>query len=171
MTQEHKYIVLFSGDDSDFVWNQNVSVQLVTDADLTGFKAHFSFMNFRQDFDTIPEDKKIVLTFPACATKDFPIGCRDAELWIEDPNGKRRTVSNRIHVIVTRSVDEAYSTGDDQTISIGIINSAGPTEWNNIVKPFTPETDVFDMECNDWEFRKVVAKIFESLGGKVVNND
>lgn len=170
MAEEHK-IVLFSGDDSDFVWNQNVSVQLVTDANLDGFKAHFSFMNFRQDFDSIPEDKKIVLIFPACATKGFPLGCNDAELWIEDPNGKRRTVSTRVHVIVTRSVDEAYSSGDDQTISIGIINGAGPTEWKNIIKPFTPEEDVFDMECNEWEFRKVVAKVFESLGGKVINND
>lgn len=171
MAQEHKYIVLFSGDDSDFVWNQNVSINLVTEADLTGFKAHFSFMNFRQDFDEIPEDRKIVLTFPASATKDFPLGCGDAELWIEDKNGKRRTVANRIHVIVTRSVDEAYSTGDDQTISIGIINSAGPTEWGNIVKPFSPDSDEFDMDCNDWDLRKVVAKIFESLNGKVVNNE
>ena len=171
MAKEHKYIVLFSGDDSDFVWNQNVSINLVTEADLTGFKAHFSFMNFRQDFDEIPEDRKIVLTFPASATKDFPLGCGEAELWIEDKNGKRRTVANRIHVIVTRSVDEAYSTGDDQTISIGIINSAGPTEWGNIVKPFSPDSDEFDMDCNDWDLRKVVAKIFESLNGKVVNNE
>ena len=33
------------------------------------------------------------------------------------------------------------------------------------------EADVFDMECNDWQFRRVVAKVWETLGGKVLNND
>lgn len=158
---EHRYIVLFKGDDSDFSQNQTIDIFLQTDIDTTGCKAHFQFMDFKQDFDEIPADKKLHLVFPSDKTKDFPLGAADAKLWLEK-NGKIRTASNRIHIVVTNSVKEAYDPDDQQAITVVITGGT--------YHPLS-QTDIFDMECNDWEFRKVVAKLWETLGGKVLNND
>lgn len=160
-TTKHEYIVLFRGDDSNFTGNQEIIVELKTTLDLTGCKAHFKFLDFQQDFATIPADKKLHIVFPATATKNFPIAAMDAELWLEDANQKRRTVENRIHVVVTKSVGEAYDNDDPQAISV-VVRSG--------VKILTQE-DVFDMECSDWQFRKVVARLWTEFGGKVENND
>ena len=59
--ERHQYIVLFRGDDSDFVGNQQILLKLKTELDLTGCKAHFRFLDFKQDFDEIPADKTLEL--------------------------------------------------------------------------------------------------------------
>lgn len=158
---KHKYFVVYRGDDTDFPGNQELIIELNTDRDLTGCKAHFNFQGFTQDFDEIPSDKKLRLIIPNSATGKFALGAADAKLWLT--NGmKIRTVESRIHVVVTNRVDEAYDNDDPQAITVTISGGG----WH----PFTDE-DIFDMECNDWEFRKVVAKIWTTLGGKVLNND
>ncbi len=163
-----QFIVLFRGDDTDFVGNQQIVVELQTELDISGCSAHFKFLDFSQDFATIPDDKRLFLVFPAESTKDFPLGAMDGELWLVDAEGKRRTIANRIHIVVTKCVDEAYDNDSEQAITV-VINS-NSLKWENIEKPFS-DSDVFDMESSDWQFRKVVAKIHEALGGKVINND
>ena len=94
------------------------------------------------------------------ATSGFALGAADARLWLTNGH-KIRTVENRIHIVVTNRVEEAYDNDDPQAITVNISNG-----WH----PLSDE-DVFDMECSDWEFRKVVARLWETLGGKVDNND
>ena len=158
---KHKYFVIYRGDDTDFPGNQDLIVELNTERDLTGCSAHFSFQGFTQDFTEIPADKKLRLVIPNSATGKFALGAADAKLWLTNGT-KIRTVESRIHVVVTNRVDEAYDNDDPQAIAVTISGGG----WH----PLT-EADVFDMECNDWQFRKVVAKVWKTLGGKVLNND
>lgn len=158
---KHKYFVIYRGDDTDFPGNQELIVELNTERDLTGCSAHFSFQGFTQDFTEIPADKKLRLVIPNSATGKFALGTADAKLWLTNGT-KVRTVESRIHIVVTNRVDEAYDNDDPQAIAVTISGGV----WH----PLT-EADVFDMECNDWQFRRVVAKVWETLGGKVLNND
>jgi hypothetical protein len=125
-----QYIVLFRGDDTDFAGNQEIKIKLETKMSLEGVSAHFKFLDFEQDFDTIPEDKELRLVFPANVTKQFPIGSMDAELYLVDKRRKRRTIANRIHIVVTQSVAEAYDNTDPQAITVSISNSG--ITWNSI---------------------------------------
>lgn len=123
------YIVLFKGDDSDFQGNQSVDVVIDTELDTTGMKAHFRFMDFVQDFNSIPENKTLNLVFPNAKTSEFPLGAADATLRFEDASGKFRTISNRIHIVVTNSIHEAYDNEDSQSITVTV---NGTVTWEMI---------------------------------------
>lgn len=112
------YIVLFRGDDTDFVGNQEIIVKITTERDISGCKAYFKYMGNIQTFDEIPQDKELHLVFSREQTKDMPLGTWDAELYLIDENGKRMTVNNRIHMLVTNSVREAYFPDDPQAITV-----------------------------------------------------
>lgn len=130
-----KYFVVFKGDDTDFMGNQKFVIELQTELDLTGMSAHFRFLDFAQDFDSIPEDKKLEIVIPATSTSKFPLGTADAKIWLVDANGKKRTVANRIHFVVTNSVREAYDNDDPQAIAVVISGGGGTVDsisWNNI---------------------------------------
>ena len=114
------YIVLFRGDDTDFVGNQEIIVKITTERDISGCKAYFKYMGNIQTFDAIPEDKELHLVFSREQTKEMPLGTWDAELYLIDENGKRMTVNNRIHMLVTNSVREAYFPDDPQSVSVVI---------------------------------------------------
>ena len=114
------YIVLFRGDDTDFVGNQEIIVKITTERNISGCKAYFKYMGNIQTFDAIPEDKELHLVFSREQTKDMPLGTWDAELYLIDENGKRMTVNNRIHMLVTNSVREAYFPDDTQAVSVVI---------------------------------------------------
>ena len=114
------YIVLFRGDDTDFVGNQEIIVKITTERNISGCKAYFKYMGNIQTFDAIPEDKELHLVFSREQTKDMPLGTWDAELYLIDENGKRMTVNNRIHMLVTNSVREAYFPDDPQAVSVVI---------------------------------------------------
>ena len=91
-------------------------------------------------FDPIPADRKLSLVFSKEDTKKFPCGAFDGVLWIEDQNHKRRTLNNRIHIVVTNSVNEAYDSEDQQAITVNM--TGGGCSWDNIGgKPseFPPE--------------------------------
>ena len=114
------YIVLFRGDDTDFVGNQEIIVKITTERNISGCKAYFKYMGNIQTFDEIPEDKELHLVFSREQTKEMPLGTWDAELYLIDENGKRMTVNNRIHMLVTNSVREAYFPDDPQAVSVVI---------------------------------------------------
>ena len=114
------YIVLFRGDDTDFVGNQEIVVKITTERNISGCKAYFKYMGNIQTFDEIPEDKELHLVFSREQTKEMPLGTWDAELYLIDENGKRMTVNNRIHMLVTNSVREAYFPDDPQAVSVVI---------------------------------------------------
>lgn len=114
------YIVLFRGDDTDFVGNQEIIVKITTERDISGCKAYFKYMGNIQTFYEIPQDKELHLVFSREQTKDMPLGTWDAELYLIDKNGKRMTVNNRIHMLVTNSVGEAYFPDDPQSVSVVI---------------------------------------------------
>lgn len=112
------YIVLFRGDDTDFVGNQEIIVKITTERNISGCKAYFKYMGNIQTFDEIPENKELHLVFSREQTKEMPLGTWDAELYLIDENGKRMTVNNRIHMLVTNSVCEAYCPEDPQAITV-----------------------------------------------------
>ena len=114
------YIVLFRGDDTDFVGNQEIIVKITTERNISGCKAYFKYMGNIQTFDEIPENKELHLVFSHEQTKEMPLGTWDAELYLIDENGKRMTVNNRIHMLVTNSVVEAYCPDDPQAVSVVI---------------------------------------------------
>ena len=116
---KHKYFVIFRGDDTDFPGNQELIIEIDTTRDLTGCSAHFSFQGFVQDFAEIPADRKLRLVIPNSETGKFALGAADARLWLT--NGKKiHTVENRIHIVVTNRVDEAYDNDDPQAITVTI---------------------------------------------------
>lgn len=121
---KNKYFVIYRGDDTDFPGNQELIIELNTTRDLTGCKAHFSFQGFTQDFDEIPADKKLHLVIPNSATEKFALGAADAKLWLTNGT-KIRTVENRIHIVVTNRVDEAYDNDDPQAITVTISGGGG----------------------------------------------
>lgn len=123
-----QYIVLFCGDDSNFVGNQKIFIELETDIDTTGCKAHLRYINKTFTWNAIPEDKRLELVFSAEETKAMPLGDWDAELWLEDAQGRRRTVSNQIRIRVTKSVGDAYWSEDPQSIKASIGNAF---DYNN----------------------------------------
>ena len=123
-----QYIVLFCGDDSNFVGNQTIFIEIETDIDTTGCKAHLKYINKTFTWNAIPEDKRLELVFSAEETKAMPLGDWDAELWLEDAQGRRRTVSNQIRIRVTKSVGDAYWSEDPQSIKASIGNAF---DYNN----------------------------------------
>ena len=151
------YIVLFKGDDSDFEGNQSVDIVIDTELDTTGMKAHFRFMDFVQDFDSIPENKTLSLVFPNAKTSEFPLGAADATLRFEDASGKFRTVSNRIHIVVTNSVYEAYDNEDGQSITVTV---KGTVTWEMIQgKPPIPEPITIDTALSQTSENPVQNKV------------
>ena len=123
-----QYIVLFCGDDSNFVGNQTIFIELETDIDTTGCKAHLKYISKTFTWNAIPEDKRLELVFSAEETRAMPLGDWDAELWLEDAQGRRRTVSNQIRIRVTKSVGDAYWSEDPQSIKASIGNAF---DYNN----------------------------------------
>ena len=179
-TNRPQYIVLFKGDDSDFIGNQEIIVELKTQIPLAGCKAYFKFLNYIQVFSEIPEDGKLTLVFPRSETEKFPLCVADGKLWLEDGNGKERTIDNRIHICVTNSVPEAYCSCDPQAITVVVsggeyvktVNGERPDENGNVnvsVSGILADVDVFDMYSNDWEFREAFAKLWKAVGGSVIN--
>ena len=121
---KHKYFVIFRGDDTDFPGNQELVIEIDTTRDLTGCSAHFSFQGFVQDFAEIPADRKLRLVIPNSETCKFALGAADARLWLT--NGQKiRTVENRIHIVVTNRVEEAYDNDDPQAITVTISGGGG----------------------------------------------
>lgn len=116
------YIVIFRGDDTDFTGNQEILVKIHTDRDISGCKAYFKYMGNVQTFEEIPEDKELHLVFSREQTKDMPLGTWDAELYLIDEQGRRMTINNRIHMLVTNSVHEAYFPDDPQAVTV-VINA------------------------------------------------
>lgn len=175
-----KYIVLFKGDSSNFSGNQEIVIRLDTEMSLAHYKATFRFFDFEYQFEEIPESKELVLVFPNIKTREFPIGAANATLVLQDPLGRTRTLSNRINIVVTNSVEEAYCNDDQQAISVVVtgqnyvksVNGVRPGIDGDVSVPeFHPfsDSDVFDMNCNDWDFRQTLARLWKACGGSTIN--
>lgn len=119
---DQKYFVIYKGDDTDFIENQYLVVQLSTDIDLEGATATFSFLGFSQEIYPIPSDKMLKITIPHSVTAKFPIGFADATVTITNRSNKIRTVTNSIPIKVTQSVDEAYNPSNPNAISVTLSN-------------------------------------------------
>lgn len=118
-TEETKCIILFRGDDTDFRNSENISIEIDTELSLEGCKAYFEFLGYVQEFESIPDNKKLHLVFPKERTVKFPLCISFGKLWIENADGKRMTISNRINVCVTNSTELAYSS-DVQNIKVSM---------------------------------------------------
>ena len=101
-------IVIFRGDDSNFVSDDTISLQICTEIDLTNCKAHFEFLGYTMDWDTIPSDNILYLKFSKDVSKEFPICSAFGCLWVENADGLKRTLNNRILIIISNRVYETY---------------------------------------------------------------
>lgn len=101
-------IVIFRGDDSNFVSDDTISLQICTEIDLTNCKAHFEFLGYTMDWDTIPSDNILYLKFSKDVSKEFPLCSAFGCLWIENADGLKRTLNNRILIMITNKIDDAY---------------------------------------------------------------
>lgn len=95
-----KMLVIRKGDDSDFPLNVDLFIDMSSDYDLSGCSAHFKLYDYVQDFDKIPENGLLYVTFPASVSKDFPVGLAYGTLWIEAKDGKRCTINRKMLVKV-----------------------------------------------------------------------
>lgn len=119
---DQRHFVIYKGDDTDFMEDQYLVIQLSTDIDLEGATATFSFLGFSQEIYPIPSDKTLKITIPHSVTAKFPVGFADATVTITKSNNKIRTATNSIPIKVTQSVDEAYNPSDPNAISVTISN-------------------------------------------------
>ena len=100
-----EYLEIFKGDDSDFSLNQRISIKLLCDYDLSGMTAEVQVYDYIQTYNPIPANKRLPLVFPAAVTKKFPLGRCMAKIRLFDKDGKRRTIENKLGVIITNSID------------------------------------------------------------------
>ena len=102
-------IIIFKGDDTDFLGNQKIRITIDTKLDISNCSAHFRFLNYEKEWDRIPEEKTLDIVFSAEQTGMFPLGIANATLWLVDNHNKKRTIANRIQIVVTQFVDKAYA--------------------------------------------------------------
>lgn len=128
--KNEKPIVIYQGDDTDFIGNPRVYLELETDLDLDGVTATFEFLGVEKTFAEIPENKLLAVEFTKEETKTFPVGNAFASLKLTDSNGRVRTVSSDIGIHVTDNVDVAYNVTDDNIINLSVKASY---TWDEIV--------------------------------------
>lgn len=101
-------IVIFRGDDTDFVSGEEIELTLCTSLDLTNCKAHLKFIDFQYDWDSVPSDNILKFSIPHETTQEFPFCAVNAKLWVTDSDGKIRTIQNDILVVITNKVKDVY---------------------------------------------------------------
>lgn len=139
----HKDIIVFRGDDTDFVGNREIIIHICTERSLEGCSAYFKLLDYERNFDTIPEDGNISIVLSGDVTKNFPVGIANGELWLIDENGRKRTLANRLHFIITNCVEEAYCGCDPQRIGVTVfgerivksVNGYRPDQHGDVVIP------------------------------------
>lgn len=101
-------IVIFRGDDTDFVSGEEIELTLCTSLDLTNCKAHLKFIDFQYDWDSVPSDNILKFSISHETTQEFPFCAVNAKLWVTDADGKIRTIQNDILVVITNKVKDVY---------------------------------------------------------------
>lgn len=121
---QRKSIAIFKGDDTNFEGNRKLYIDIQTEADLSDVVLTFSFLGTKKEFEGLPSDGMIEISFSKEETSKFPLGLSFATLTAEDLDGKVRTIDNRIGILVTNDVRLAYN-GDNEVVSIkiGTINA------------------------------------------------
>jgi len=178
-------LTIFKGDDTGGTVGKVISIRVDSDIPLADYVLTFSYCGVTRTFTNLVSGDTIEILFTHAETSTFPIGVNLATITITDDSGRIRTLANTLRIKVTENIAECYGVSSSQTqihikISVSWNNITGkPTTfppsvhshtWGQVAKPFTQD-NVFDMECEDWAFRKIVADVFSQLGGKVINND
>lgn len=127
-----EYLVIYKGDDTDFTLNQSVYVDIHTETSLEGLTAVFRFHNFKQSFSPIPEDKRLKLSIPKCASDRFPLGFSTAKVEFIDSEGNVRTVCSQLRVLVTKFVTQAYYNPDHRAITVNFSADVGTDDYNEL---------------------------------------
>lgn len=116
-------IVIFSGDDTDALGLNPITIKVETTLDLTGCKIIFKFLGFEQTFTTFvkdPEDDfyNLQISMTSEQTRSFPLGYQNATIEIIDTNDRTRTLNNSVLVLVTDDTEKAYNIKN--TVSVGV---------------------------------------------------
>lgn len=126
--QKSPKIVIFKGDDTNFPGNGVIYFELDSEMSFEGLSAHFEFLGVKRTWDEIPSDKKLAISFTNEETSGFPNGAACAELWLENSEGKKRTIANNIEIVTTSNVDLAYKCIDDKIINVSIVGAHIPED-------------------------------------------
>lgn len=182
---------IFKGDDTGGRFGRSVLVEIeaAEGISLDGCRAEFELCGIVKGIAApLVKGEVREVQFSAEETSAMCIGITNAAFRVFDPDGKVRTFSNTIPVRITDAVSEVYSENEAVTIMVGGgINWANITGKPNIVltvNNLPPDangnvnvqggggiTGTFDMECSDWDFRRVVAEVWKAMGGTVVNEE
>lgn len=97
-------VVITQGDDSN-AFGKEITINVNSELDLTGFSAVFQLGDFKQRFDDI-RAKKLAIVIPAEETKKLPTGLQLGALKIFDATGLQVTVKSDIRFYIYPQVIE-----------------------------------------------------------------
>lgn len=113
-----KPVMIFKGDDTDFDNSRKIFFEVETNEEISIESIEFSFLGVKKNFNDNLTNSRIEVSFSKEETDKFPYGLSYATIVATDDEGRRRTLDNRIPIIVTNSVEAAYGSDDDKVVSI-----------------------------------------------------
>ena len=134
-------IAIFRGDDTAFAGANSVRVTIGTSVSLSGCRAEFNLCGVVKQ---IPDASTGTFTvaFTAEETAAMPLGVQCATVRVFDSQGRVRTASNTVRVLVTDRVDEAYRYTNATEVTLaspgGIIDD-GRGVPDDLPEEYTPD--------------------------------
>ena len=134
-------IAIFRGDDTAFAGANSVRVTIGTSVSLAGCRAEFNLCGVVKQ---IPDASTGTFTvaFTAEETAAMPLGVQCATVRVFDSQGRVRTASNTVRVLVTDRVDEAYRYTNATEVTLaspgGIIDD-GRGVPDDLPEEYTPD--------------------------------
>lgn len=113
-------IYIHKGDDTDFNDNSFLTFNIITEKDLTNWKAKFILNGLEKTFEDITS-KSFELHYSDEETSQFKLGKTTNELRLIDEEGKIKTVAKNIEISVTNEVIE----NESQLINLPILKDEG----------------------------------------------
>lgn len=95
-------ITLFKGEDSDFANLNDITINIKTDLDLSGYTGEFFFLGVKRSFSAEElQTKKLNLVFTADETNGFCLGQNYGIFYIYDTEGNKATLCKVIFDVVS----------------------------------------------------------------------
>lgn len=181
-------LTLYRGDDTGGQIGKELKLKFYCDPEISmaNVAVTFDFLGITHTWNDVSSGDTLTVFISHTQSKALPLGRLYAKLYGTDSSGKIRHFANRIPIEVTTDLNRVYGSDGLDTQDIHVYASVSwdsitgkPTtfapsahthSWSDIVKPLTSE-NVFDIECSDWQLRKVCASLWQALGGKVENGD
>jgi hypothetical protein len=173
--QNKKLITLIKTDDTDFAGRNFIRVNVKSEFDLTDYKLGFVLCGVLKEFSDLQED--IVINYSQVETEQFSLGINYATIYLEDADGRKKTLTNRIPVKVTNTVIENDLDANSFNLALGIplfdvnvkINDNTPVVfWGEIKGALEVQTDLTDaLETKQDSVSDLLETIDKSIVGAI----